>query len=146
MSVCGKWTVKYHPVFNQQYQDLIAKVKKQRNKLEQGKLTSEKFKKHPDVKLLANLRTCIKEKIVENPLDERYQLRSPLQDYSRVKGLGLPPKYRLFFLVKTEKCMIVILWLGYPREQGSRKDCYEVFKKKVTKGEFPIDSEDLLPS
>ena len=144
MPACREWSILYHPIFNQQYQDIINKVEKLEANVKKGKLTLEGFKKHSQVKFLANLRRCIQEKIVQNPLDERYRLRSPLQDYCRVKGLGLPKRYRLFFWVDSESCTIIILWLGYPREEGSKKDCYEVFKKKVAKGEFLADDGDLL--
>lgn len=143
MSICNEWSILYHPIFYEQYQNQIDKVKKLKAKVEKGKLTLENYKKHPDVKLLANLRECIREKIVQNPLDSRYRLTPPLQNYCRVKGLGLPSRYRLFFWVDQRNCNIILLWLGYPREEGSKKDCYEVFKKKVAKGEFLTDSEDL---
>ncbi len=39
---------------------------------------------------------------------------------------------------------IVILWLGYPRNEGGKNDCYRVFGKIVEKGDFPSDVEKLI--
>jgi len=38
---------------------------------------------------------------------------------------------------------IVILWLGYPRNEGGKNDCYSFFGKMVEKGDFPSDVEQL---
>jgi toxin YhaV len=35
-----------------------------------------------------------------------------------------------------EQKIIIILWLGFPRKEGDKKDCYFVFPKKVKNGEF----------
>lgn len=40
--------------------------------------------------------------------------------------------------------MIIILWLGFPRKEGDKKDCYQVFSQKVLSGEFPDSLEELL--
>lgn len=39
---------------------------------------------------------------------------------------------------------IVILWLGYLRKAGDKKDCYEVFTKMVNRGEFPETMGELM--
>lgn len=31
----------------------------------------------------------------------------------------------------TFKKIIIILWLGFPRKEGDKKDCYQVFTKKL---------------
>ncbi|NDJ22001.1 hypothetical protein GS682_10200 [Nostoc sp. B(2019)] len=36
------------------------------------------------------------------------------------------------------------LWLGFPRKEGDKKDCYQVFTKKVENGEFPQSIDELL--
>lgn len=53
-------------------------------------------------------------------------------------------EYRLFFKVFQERSSIVILWMGYPRKEGSKIDCYTVFKKKVSRGEVPANFNDLM--
>jgi len=34
----------------------------------------------------------------------------------------------------------MILWLGYPRRDGDRNDCYAVFTRLVQRGGLPEDS------
>jgi toxin YhaV len=70
-------------------------------------------------------------------------LKKPLQKYSRMKKMGLPNRYRLFFKVFSEQQTIIILWLGFPRKQGDKKDCYQIFSKMVEQGQFPANLLDL---
>ncbi|MEA5552373.1 type II toxin-antitoxin system YhaV family toxin [Anabaena cylindrica UHCC 0172] len=51
-------------------------------------------------------------------------LQKPLQKYGRLKKMGLPERYRLFFRVFKEQKIIIILWLGFSRKEGDKKDCY----------------------
>jgi toxin YhaV len=51
---------------------------------------------------------------------------------------------RLFFRAFKEVKIIVILWLGFPRKEGDKKDCYQVFYKKVASGDFPENLESLM--
>ena len=41
----------------------------------------------------------IKERIAADPYAARFALTGPLRRYGRLKGLGLPDRYRLFFRV-----------------------------------------------
>jgi toxin YhaV len=45
------------------------------------------------------------------------------------KKMGLPQRYRLFFRAFADQRIIIILWLGFPRKEGDRRDCYQVFFK-----------------
>lgn len=38
----------------------------------------------------------------------------------------------------------MILWLGFPRKEGDKKDCYQVFSKKVMNGGLPESIHELL--
>ena len=77
-----------------------------------------------------------------------------MDKYSRLKKMGLPSRYRLFFKVFPQQKVIIILWLGFPRKEGDKKDCpkgyrfayYRVFTKMVKKGQFPADLEDIIES
>ena len=133
------WTIFFHPLFYGQWVDLVERVKRLKAKLE-----PTKFVTHPDVKLLKALDVGIKEKIPQNPLAFHFALKKPLQKYGRLKKMGLPNRYRLFFRAFKEKKVIIILWLGFPRKEGDKKDCYQVFSKKVLKGEFPYSLESFL--
>jgi toxin YhaV len=88
----------------------------------------------------------IKEKIALDPLAAQFALTGPLRRYGRMKGMGLPHRYRLFFRAFTseERQVILVLWLGYPRKAGDKRECYEVFTKMIGNGNFPDGLQELL--
>lgn len=135
---CNGWQIFFYPLFNQQWVELRNRVKILKNEL-----PKEEFIKYPDVKLLKALNVGIKEKITQDPFASYFVLQKPLQKYGRLKKMGLPERYRLFFRAFEEQKIIIILWLGYPRKEGDKKDCYQVFTKKVQNGEFPDSINDL---
>jgi toxin YhaV len=128
-------------LFNDQWQQLFNLVKSLRSRLSQ-----EDFVQHPQVKLFKALTVGIEEKIPNDPLASYFALRKPLDKYSRLKKMGLPNRYRLFFKVFPQQKVIIILWLGFPRKEGDKKDCYCVFAKMVKKGQFPLSLKDLIDS
>lgn len=140
--VCNGWSIYYHPEFATQWNEQVGTVKGLSRKLDK-----KDFVEHPEVKLLASLRKCIKEKIPLNPHAVYFRLKKGLKKYRRLKKMGLPERYRLFFKAGCigDKKVIIILWLGYPRREGDKKnDCYEKFKRKLSKGAFPEDLSELV--
>ncbi|MEO0012448.1 MAG: hypothetical protein RLZZ535_837 [Cyanobacteriota bacterium] len=150
------WTILFHPLFNDQWQQLLNLVKSLRSRLSQ-----EDFGRHPQVKLFKALTVGVEEKIPNDPLASHFALRKPLDKYSRLKKMGLPNRYRLFFKVFPQQKVIIILWLGFPSKEGDKKDCpkglvshswryrfayYRVFAKMVKKGQFPLSLKDLIDS
>ena len=133
------WTILFHPLFNDQWQQLFHQVKSLRSRL-----PIEDFVRHPQVKLFKALTVGIEEKIPNDPLASYFALRKPLDKYSRLKKMGLPNRYRLFFKVFSQQKVIIVLWLGFPRKEGDKKDCYRVFTKMVKKGQFPRTLKDLI--
>ncbi|WP_373481116.1 type II toxin-antitoxin system YhaV family toxin [Geminocystis sp.] len=133
------YLIYFHPVFYQQWLELVNRVKYLKEKLE-----PKNFIIHPEVKLLKALDIGIKDKIPNNPFASYFILKKPLQKYSRLKKMGLPSRYRLFFRVFKEANTIIILWLGFPRKEGDKKDCYKIFSKMVTNGNFPEDMNIFL--
>jgi toxin YhaV len=117
-----------------------------RGKQLKAELPEADYLRHPDVKLLAAVMVGIKEKIVLDPLATQFALTGPLRRYGRMKGMGLPNRYRLFFRAFTseKRQVLIVLWLGYPRKAGDKRDCYEVFTKMVGNGDFPDDLQELL--
>jgi toxin YhaV len=132
------WNILFHPVFDEQWQNFRSSVKSLRSRLSQ-----EDFVKHPQVKLFKAVTIGIEQKIPSEPLASYFALKKPLQKYSRMKKMGLPNRYRLFFKVFSEQQTIIILWLGFPRKQGDKKDCYQIFSKMVEQGQFPANLLDL---
>ena len=135
------WTILFHPLFNDQWQQLLNLVKSL-----QARLSQEVFIQHPQVKLFKALTVGIEQKIPNDPKSSYFALRKPLDKYSRLKKMGLPNRYRLFFKVFPQQKVIIILWLGFPRKEGDKKDCYRVFAKMVKKGQFPLSLKDLIDS
>ncbi|MER3587576.1 MAG: endonuclease [Mastigocladus sp. ERB_26_1] len=126
-------------LFNEQWEELSHRVR-----ILKTKLTKEEFIKHPDAKLLKALDIGIKKQIPQDPFASYFVLQKPLQKYGRLKKMGLPERYRLFFRAFKEQKIIVILWLGFPRKEGDKKDCYQVFSKKVMNGDLPKSIDELL--
>jgi toxin YhaV len=56
----------------------------------------------------------------------------------------LPQRYRLFFRAFAERRVIIVLWLGFPRKEGDRRDCYQVFSRMVANGKLPDSYESLV--
>ncbi|MBE9145952.1 type II toxin-antitoxin system YhaV family toxin [Planktothrix mougeotii] len=137
--ICNGWKILFYPLFNQQWIHLVEKVQQLKTKLDK-----DEFVTHADVKLLKAIDMGIKQKIPQDPFASYFALKKPLQKYGRLKKMGLPSRYRLFFRAFKEPKVIIILWLGFPRKEGDRKDCYAVFSNQVMNGEFPEDLESLI--
>jgi len=135
------WEIAFQPnLFARQHAELKAEVKHLRQEL-----APQDFVQHPRVKLLAAVMEGIKERIAADPYASRFALRGPLRRYGRLKGLGLPDRYRLFFrpFEAEGRRLLLILWLGFPRKEGDRNDGYAVFSRLVQRGELPEDWENL---
>ncbi|HEY9800267.1 MAG TPA: type II toxin-antitoxin system YhaV family toxin [Leptolyngbyaceae cyanobacterium] len=140
--VSNGWEIYFHPqLFATQYQELLERVSRL-----QGQLPEAEYKTHATVKLFAAITTAIESKIPLDPFASHFALTGALKRYGRVKKMGLPERYRLFFrALETEKLkVIVILWLGFPRKEGAKDDCYQVFTKMIERGTFPDSMDELL--
>jgi toxin YhaV len=128
-------------LFGKQRRDLQTEVRHLKKTL-----PADQYLKHPQVKLYSAIMIAIKEKIPIDPYASHFALTGALKKYGRVKKMGLPERYRLFFraLKTPEQKAIVILWLGYPRKEGDKNDCYAVFAKMVSRGDFPENLDELL--
>jgi|GEM_PF-367525 len=133
------WTILFYTDFRLQWEDLTARVRKLKSRLESGD-----FIRHPDVKLLKAVDAGIRAKISLDPFASHFALRKPLQKYGRLKKMGLPQRYRLFFRAFADQHIIIVLWLGFPRKEGDRQDCYQVFSRMVANGKLPESYESLL--
>jgi toxin YhaV len=136
------WGVYFHPqLFATQYKELFERVSRLREQLPEAE-----YKTHTTIKLFAAITVAIESKIPADPLASHFALTGALKRYGRVKKMGLPERYRLFFRAfDTEELkVIVILWLGFPRKQGAKNDCYQVFTKMVKRGTLPDSLDELL--
>jgi toxin YhaV len=133
------WEIYFHREFASQYTDFTDQVTKLK-----ASLVPQKYGSHPTVKLFGHLVQIIDQVIPENPQAPYFALHDDLKSFSRVKKKGLPDRHRLFFKVFPKEQRIVILWLGYPRKEGDKNDCYTVFSKRVSRGEYPSNFDDLV--
>jgi toxin YhaV len=111
------WEIALQPqLFAQQYEELKAEVKRLKPELD-----PQAFVQHPQVKLLAAVMEGIKERIAADPYAIRIALSGPLRRYGRLKGLGLPDRYRLCFrpFEAEGHRLLLILWLGFPARMGT---------------------------
>ena len=140
--ISNGWEVYFHPqLFGTQYQELFERVSRL-----QEQLPEPEYKTHATVKLFAAMTVAIETKIPADPFASHFALTGALKRYGRVKKMGLPERYRLFFRAfDTEDLKaIVILWLGFPRKEGAKDDCYQVFTKMIERGTFPDSLDELL--
>jgi toxin YhaV len=133
------WSIYFHPEFDDQYSEIESKVINLKDKL-----SPEKYVKHSNVKLFGHLVTLLRKKIPDDPLASHFALKGNLKRMSRAKKMGLPSRYRLFFKVFPESKRLVILWLGYPRKEGDKNDCYAVFEKRIEQGYYPDKFDELM--
>ncbi|WP_009633782.1 type II toxin-antitoxin system YhaV family toxin [Synechocystis sp. PCC 7509] len=126
-------------LFGKQRRDLQAEVRRLKQTL-----PPEDYLSHSVVKLYTAIMVAIKERIPEDPFAEYFALSGPLKKYGRVKKMGLPERYRLFFRALPNQKAIFILWLGYPRKAGDKNDCYKAFTKMVEQGDYPDSLDELL--
>jgi toxin YhaV len=128
-------------LFGKQRRDLQAQVRHLKKAL-----SLDEYRQHSQVKLYVAVITAIQEKIPLDPFASHFALTGALKKYSRVKKMGLPDRYRLFFraLQTPEQKAIFILWLGYPRKEGAKNDCYKAFTRMVKRGDFPESLDELL--
>ncbi len=139
--VSNGWEIYFHPqLFGTQFQELFDRVSSLHEKLSEAE-----YKTHATVKLLAAISFAIETKIPADPKASYFALTGALKRYGRLKKMGLPSRYRLFFRVfdTPDLKAIIILWLGFPRKEGAKDDCYEVFTKMVTQGTFPDSLDEL---
>ncbi|MBD2724835.1 type II toxin-antitoxin system YhaV family toxin [Nostoc sp. FACHB-892] len=140
--VSNGWEVYFHPqLFGTQYQELFERVSHLREQLPEAE-----YKTHATVKLFAAITVAIETKISSDPFASHFALTGALKRYGRMKKMGLPERYRLFFKAfDTEQLKVIaILWLGFPRKEGAKNDCYQVFTKMVERGTFPDSLDELL--
>lgn len=139
--IVNSWRIYFiKRLFGKQRRDLQVEVRELKKSL-----SAEEYRTHSTVKLYTAIMVAIKEKIPLDPFASHFALTGALKNYGRVKKMGLPERYRLFFraLQTKEYKAIFILWLGYPRKEGDKNDCYKAFTKMVNRGDFP-DSLDAL--
>jgi len=131
------WRILFHPVFDRRYNALRDEVSELRRRLGQ-----DEFNRHSTVKLFAAVYELVFETIPRNPNARRFMLEHELAKFRRAKKLGLPPRYRLFWVFSSREKVIVFLYLNDEstlRKEGARSDVYEIFRRLVREGAIGAD-------
>jgi toxin YhaV len=134
------WTVLFSEPFLSAYGDLSAKARKLKNELPE-----EEYEQHPDVKLFLTVRELTRDIIPSDPHQAGYRLHGDLSKFRRIKGRGLPGRYRLFWVFSEQLKVIIFLYLNDSRslrKEGDRSDPYRVFSGMVGRGEIGTDFEE----
>lgn len=139
------WSIRFHPLFRERFEALIIEVE------ELERADPQNFQGHPSAKLLAALMHAIDTLVPADPNAAQFRLGNTMgaanSNWRRVKGNGLPQRYRLFFRFMTSAKTIVFAWLnseGTLRKDGDKNDVYAVFKKMLANGKVPNDFDELL--
>ncbi len=140
--VVNGWTLLYHPVFGDRY----AALRDQARSLKRD-LDDASWSRHPTTKLIAGVRNLMLEVIPRDPLAAEYHLRGDLKDFYRASGLGLPKRYRLFWVASRQARAVIYLYLNDGttlRKEGARSDPYVQFQAMVRRGDFGLDFDKNL--
>lgn len=136
------WKLLYHPVFGDRYAALRGRVR-----LLKKRLTPADFAQHPEAKLVAAVRRVVLEIIPQDPNRPDFWLKGDLAKLRRVKGHGLPDRYRLFYVFSEREKIVILLYLNDRanlRKARAKTDPYEIFSGLVRSGRIGSDFEANL--
>lgn len=139
--VINGWNVFAHPLFLDQFEELLTQVECLRQK------NPEDYKRKNATKRLAAIAKLAFEVIPQDPTRSEYRQGTTLGDkYKHWFRAKFFQQYRLFFRYHQESKIIVFAWVNdedSKRACGSSTDAYRVFKKML-KGNSPPDNWEKL--
>src|SRR3984885_5716085 len=140
--VVNGWKLYVHPLFEQQFRQLVEQVEALAAKDPMG------YKDLPAAKLLATINRHIRETIPRNPGAAEFRqgntLGSDNRHWFRAK---FHERYRLFYRFSSREKVIIYAWVNDERtlrKSGSRADPYRVFRAMLEAGDPPNTMEQLL--
>jgi toxin YhaV len=140
--IINGWVLCAHPVFLQQYEDLIAEVEKLKKK------EPNNYKNKNSAKRLAAIQKLVFEIIPNDPMLPEYRLGTTLgEEHKHWFRAKFFQQYRLFFRYHKESKIIVFAWVNNEdtkRAYDSKTDAYKVFKKMLQNKRPPSDWNALL--
>lgn len=140
--VINGWNIFAHPLFLNQFEELLTQVEDLRQKY------PEDYKKKNATKRLAAIARLAFDVIPQDPTRNDYRQGNTLgNDYKHWFRAKFFQQYRLFFRYHQESKIIVFAWVNdekSKRAYDSKTDAYRVFKKMLESGKPPDDWNDLL--
>lgn len=136
------WTLYAHPCFAQQFDDLLQRVEKLREK------HPSTYQKKASTKRLYAILQLTMDRIPQNPADPNYRQGKTL-DASRTHWFRAKffQQFRLFFRFDSTAKIIVYAWVNdtkTKRAYDSKTDAYRVFSKMLDRGHPPNNWDALL--
>ena len=140
--VINGWNIFAHPLFLDQFEELLAQVESLRQRYPKD------YKRKNATKRLAAIVKLAFNVIPQDPTRREYRQGTTLGDeYKHWFRAKFFQQYRLFFRYHTESKIIVFVWVNdehSKRAYDSSTDAYRVFKKMLASGNPPDDWNELL--
>ncbi len=140
--VINGWNLFAHPLFLNQFEELLTQVEQLRQK------SPQEYKKKNATKRLAAIAKLTFDIIPQAPTRSEYRQGTTLgDDYKHWFRAKFFQQYRLFFRYHQESKIIVYVWVNddnSKRAYDSNADAYRGFKKMLESGNPPDNWDDLL--
>jgi toxin YhaV len=140
--VINGWSIFAHPLFLDQFTELLAQVEGLRQK------HPENYQKKNATKCLAAIAKLAFDVIPQDPTKNVYRQGTTLGDeYTHWFRAKFFQQYRLFFRYHQQSKIIVYAWVNdenSKRAYDSNTDAYQVFKRMLTSGNPPNNWNELL--
>jgi toxin YhaV len=140
--VINGWSIFAHPLFLDQFEELLTYVEVLRQ------TDSQNYHKKNATKRLAAIAKLAFEVIPQDPTRSEYRQGTTLgAEYKHWFRAKFFQQYRLFFRYHQESKIIVFAWVNNEdskRAYGSKTDAYQVFKKMLENDHPPDDWNALL--
>ena len=140
--VINGWNIFAHPLFLQQFEELVTQVESLRRK------DPKNYKKKNATKRLAAIAKLAFDVIPQDPTRREYRQGTTLgDDYKHWFRAKFFQQYRLFFRYHQESKIILLAWVNdekSKRAYESNTDAYKVFRKMLESGHPPDGWNDLL--
>ena len=140
--VINGWNIFAHPLFLNQFEELVTQVEHLRHQYPKD------YKKKNATKRLAAIAKLAFDVIPQDPTRSDYRQGTTLgDDYKHWFRAKFFQQYRLFFRYHQESKIILISWVNdenSKRAYDSNTDAYKVFRKMLESGHPPDNWNDLL--
>ena len=136
------WTVYAYPLFDEQYDRLLARVETAKRADPHG------YAGRPAAKLLVTIDRYTHEVIPANPSAPEFRQVNALgKDNRHWFRAKFHERYRLFFRFSTKDKIIVYAWVNDEstlRKRGSKTDPYSLFQAMLKSGDPPESLQQLI--
>jgi toxin YhaV len=136
------WKLYWHPAFKEKFDKLLSAVQSIKENRPAELNTNDRSK------LLKRILEIILEEIPQDPNHANYAQGNTLGEANRHwRRAKFLQRFRLFFRFSTSSKIIIYAWVNDEntlRQTGAKTDAYEVFEKRLKRGEPPTSWDDLL--